>query len=403
MIGRMYITDKFICFYSNLFGMEKKIRIPYGHITLITKEKTALVIPNAIAITTYRKEYIFRSFWDRDECFEMLKAFIKKFKGVSGGASTTSTAVADARPVSTKAPAEGVAKEVGDPNRARKESVVDVDEVDSEIGAQNNSSASVANIQAAFDDDCNKSKLKLTILSGETVATSMKNFIERFIDDSASYPLNKHHEILGDQNMSLNKWSSPVAVTAENLNSVLVSDRDMKFMKIVNLPGLKQTRGVKIQKLKRYGDKGMILQTSTRLDDVPMADAFSVEDVIVVRATDANTVQLDVYLEVKFLKYTMLKSVIESNTNSEVTKWLQDYVAALKTALKSNAVSPSNNSSNDPAPSAAVIAADTALFTDECSKNKLKVVAFTNEIINIGLKDFVAAFVEDNSPYGLVK
>ena len=76
----MYITDKFICFYSNLFGMEKKIRIPYSHITLITKEKTALVIPNAIAITTYRKEYIFRSFWDRDECFEMLKSFIKKYK-----------------------------------------------------------------------------------------------------------------------------------------------------------------------------------------------------------------------------------------------------------------------------------------------------------------------------------
>jgi hypothetical protein len=50
--GRMYITSKFICFYAHIFGMEKKIRIPYNHITIITKEKTALVIPNAIAITT---------------------------------------------------------------------------------------------------------------------------------------------------------------------------------------------------------------------------------------------------------------------------------------------------------------------------------------------------------------
>ena len=24
--GRMYITDKFICFYSNFFGFEKKVR-----------------------------------------------------------------------------------------------------------------------------------------------------------------------------------------------------------------------------------------------------------------------------------------------------------------------------------------------------------------------------------------
>ncbi len=50
--GRMYITNRFICFYSNLFGLEKKIRIPYSHIRSITKENTAMVIPNAIAIST---------------------------------------------------------------------------------------------------------------------------------------------------------------------------------------------------------------------------------------------------------------------------------------------------------------------------------------------------------------
>ena len=48
----MYITNKFICFYSNLFGLEKKIRIPYSHIKNITKENTAKIIPNAIAIST---------------------------------------------------------------------------------------------------------------------------------------------------------------------------------------------------------------------------------------------------------------------------------------------------------------------------------------------------------------
>ncbi|CAN0530846.1 unnamed protein product, partial [Scytosiphon promiscuus] len=39
----------------------------------ITKEKTALFIPNAIAIITSKKEYIFRSFWDREEAFRTLK------------------------------------------------------------------------------------------------------------------------------------------------------------------------------------------------------------------------------------------------------------------------------------------------------------------------------------------
>ncbi|CAM9800429.1 unnamed protein product, partial [Hapterophycus canaliculatus] len=69
--GRMYVTSTFVCFYSNLFGFEKIIKIP--HMRCITKEKTALFIPNAIAIITSKKEYIFRSFWDREDAFKTLK------------------------------------------------------------------------------------------------------------------------------------------------------------------------------------------------------------------------------------------------------------------------------------------------------------------------------------------
>lgn len=74
--GRMYLTHKFLCFYSSIFGLEKKIRIPFLNIKSITKENTALLIPNAICVTTYRKdhtkEYVFRSFWDRDDCHGIL-------------------------------------------------------------------------------------------------------------------------------------------------------------------------------------------------------------------------------------------------------------------------------------------------------------------------------------------
>jgi hypothetical protein len=48
------------------------------------------VIPNAIAITTYRKEYIFRSFWDRDEAFNMLKDLVNRYKGIDTTASSSS-------------------------------------------------------------------------------------------------------------------------------------------------------------------------------------------------------------------------------------------------------------------------------------------------------------------------
>lgn len=58
--------------------------------------------------------------------------------------------------------------------------------------------------------------------------------------------------------------------------------REMKFFKPVNLPGLASTRGVKLQKYLRFDDIGLILCSSTRLEDVPCADSFSVEDTVVV-------------------------------------------------------------------------------------------------------------------------
>lgn len=67
-----------------------------------------------------------------------------------------------------------------------------------------------------------------------------------------------------------------------NLNSPLGADREIKFFKPVNLPGLASTRGVKLQRYRKFGDYGLILLSSTRLEDVPAADTFSVDDVLTV-------------------------------------------------------------------------------------------------------------------------
>jgi hypothetical protein len=77
----MFVTSRYLCFYSNIFGSEKKIRIPFHHIKEISKRKTALVIPNALSIMTEKKEYIFRSFWERDECFQVLRFVISTYLG----------------------------------------------------------------------------------------------------------------------------------------------------------------------------------------------------------------------------------------------------------------------------------------------------------------------------------
>lgn len=71
----------------------------------------------------------------------------------------------------------------------------------------------------------------------------------------------------------------PVHIFQIDFHYFFVSFRSLQP---VNLPGLASTRGVKLQKYRKFDDVGLILCSSTRLEDVPCADSFSVEDTLVV-------------------------------------------------------------------------------------------------------------------------
>jgi hypothetical protein len=85
----------------------------------------------------------------------------------------------------------------------------------------------------------------------------------------------RYHESVKDSNVVMTAWQT--AGAAHELG------REIKFFKPVNLPGLASTRGVKLQNYRRFGDVGLLLSSSTRLEDVPAADAFSVDDTLEVR------------------------------------------------------------------------------------------------------------------------
>ncbi|XP_042231362.1 protein Aster-B-like isoform X3 [Homarus americanus] len=70
--GRLYVTPNYFCFYSKIFGWETFVSIKSKEIVAMTKEKTALVIPNAIEIRTEREKHFFTSFASRDKTYLML-------------------------------------------------------------------------------------------------------------------------------------------------------------------------------------------------------------------------------------------------------------------------------------------------------------------------------------------
>jgi hypothetical protein len=72
--GRMYISQNFVCFTSNIFGYKINLSIPFSNITSLEKKYTALVVPNAIEITCKDGQvHFFGSFLFRDQTYKILE------------------------------------------------------------------------------------------------------------------------------------------------------------------------------------------------------------------------------------------------------------------------------------------------------------------------------------------
>ncbi|XP_074830203.1 protein Aster-C isoform X3 [Natator depressus] len=67
--GRLYLSENWLCFHSNIFRWETTISIALKDITFVTKEKTARLIPNAIQIVTEGEKFFFTSFSARDRSY----------------------------------------------------------------------------------------------------------------------------------------------------------------------------------------------------------------------------------------------------------------------------------------------------------------------------------------------
>ncbi|KAJ4925636.1 hypothetical protein JOQ06_018361 [Pogonophryne albipinna] len=67
--GRLYLSENWLCFYSNVFR-GTKITMILKDITSMTREKTARLIPNAIQVCTATDKFFFTSFSAREKSYQ---------------------------------------------------------------------------------------------------------------------------------------------------------------------------------------------------------------------------------------------------------------------------------------------------------------------------------------------
>uniref|UniRef100_A0AAV2KV10 GRAM domain-containing protein n=1 Tax=Knipowitschia caucasica TaxID=637954 RepID=A0AAV2KV10_KNICA len=71
--GRLYITDKNVCFYSSVLLKDTKVVVPASSIHIVKKQNTALLVPNAVSIrTTDGDKFLFVSLRNREGCYQLL-------------------------------------------------------------------------------------------------------------------------------------------------------------------------------------------------------------------------------------------------------------------------------------------------------------------------------------------
>lgn len=70
--GRLYVSENHICFNANILGWVTNLILAFSEVVAIERKNTALIIPNAIQITTLHNKHVFASFISRDTTADLL-------------------------------------------------------------------------------------------------------------------------------------------------------------------------------------------------------------------------------------------------------------------------------------------------------------------------------------------
>ncbi|XP_043079361.1 GRAM domain-containing protein 2B isoform X2 [Puntigrus tetrazona] len=86
--GRLYITDSSLCFFSSVLLKDTKVIVPVASVTVLKKQNTALLVPNAISVrTTDGEKYLFVSLRNREGCYKLLRSVCPQLEDGSANSS----------------------------------------------------------------------------------------------------------------------------------------------------------------------------------------------------------------------------------------------------------------------------------------------------------------------------
>ncbi|KAG0602713.1 hypothetical protein M758_10G035400 [Ceratodon purpureus] len=361
--GHMYLFERYVCFYSNIFGYEKKKIIPLKDVTCVRKARTASVFPNAIEIVSWGKKHFFASFLSRDEAFRLImdgwvqySSHAKLFLNAQGSLaslamspqSRTSGADSGANSQNSwQSPLLMTRLEAGGNYESR------VDEMAAKISASAEAVEQESS-QALREHDGGDCLLEDEGTTSSSSSVGQQQSLLWEIEDSDAPPLPDSYKTVGEAEFSVDVedffhlfFSNEGIGFAKDFHTKCGDDdfrctqwihhrqfghaRDISFRHPINFYfGPKSTYCHEAQRFRVYRNNHMVLETSQQMTDIPYGDYFRVEVRWDVERLDCNGQFhsiVRVSIDVTFSKKTFWKSKIEQGTYDEskgaYNTWIQ--------------------------------------------------------------------------------
>jgi VAD1 Analog of StAR-related lipid transfer domain len=173
--------------------------------------------------------------------------------------------------------------------------------------------------------------LKLLIIhfQGIVLPCSLDDFFKQFLTNDAPFSLYRfQRDCIHDHNIELSGWT---------IESDGALHRTLSFahpIKNAVAFGPTSAQTSRQQKLRKYDSFGMILENTTRVQGIPSADAFCIQDFWLIEAMpDGKSIRIMTWFDTLFHKRSLIKGLIQKSIRGETKEWLVKYHKFMLDAL----------------------------------------------------------------------
>mmetsp|Transcript_12320 Transcript_12320/g.18297 ORF Transcript_12320/g.18297 Transcript_12320/m.18297 type:complete len:634 (-) Transcript_12320:100-2001(-) len=190
-------------------------------------------------------------------------------------------------------------------------------------------------VRESWDRFCSEKKgNKFNGLGLESIPlpVSVDDFYKQVLDDNADHSIDKFMRDIGELEVESTSWQPSVPTLTAPAN------RTIQYIHPINAPMAPPTAAArKEQCLQKFGNVGLCLETSTFVENVPMADCFVVRDRLWVNEnSEEGGCIVSITFQIDFIKGTMFRRIIENTTRGEYQKYWTQFWDMIKSNLGSS-------------------------------------------------------------------